>query len=206
MKDIPQRPRPSREGSKPEEPKRDGSACESPVPFEGRTQEKAPVQNQLNQRRGAGAAPLSQIPSGGSGGRRALIGADCGRPLAIHQPAVNAEPIGAFDPDEGETRDGQLYARLYRIISITYVFAVLFGPARHLQFYAGARWRLQRRAGTPCDAAALFATLVKSRWNVALKVHSIMENTHDFDRSVGRCPVHQEMPAMTTPSRNMECT
>jgi hypothetical protein len=34
--------------------------------------------------------------------------------------------------------------------------------------------------------------------NVALKVHSVVEDTHDFDRVVWRCPVHQEVTPTTT--------
>src|SRR5262249_31618060 len=34
---------------------------------------------------------------------------------------------------------------------------------------------------------ALFGALVEGRWNVALKIHSFVEETHDFDRAVRRC-------------------
>jgi hypothetical protein len=36
------------------------------------------------------------------------------------------------------------------------------------------------------------------------KVHSVVEDPHDFDRAVWRCPIHQEVTSATTPSRNVE--
>jgi hypothetical protein len=47
---------------------------------------------------------------------------------------------------------------------------------RGAPFYATARWRIQIRvrvrAGIP--DAVLFSALVDGRWNMALKVHSVM--------------------------------
>lgn len=60
------------------------------------------------------------------------------------------------------------------------------------------------RNDVPCDAAVLFGALVGGRWDVAPKVHSVVEDAHDFDRAVRRSPVHQEMASTTTPSRNKE--
>jgi hypothetical protein len=51
---------------------------------------------------------------------------------------------------------------------------------------------------------ALFGAFVGDRWNVALKVHSVVEDPHDFDRAVWRCPVHQEVTSAKAPSRNVE--
>jgi hypothetical protein len=39
---------------------------------------------------------------------------------------------------------------------------------------------------------------------VAPKVHSVVEDTHDFDCAVWRCPIHQEVTSATTPSRDVE--
>jgi len=76
--------------------------------------------------------------------------------------------------------------------------------ARHLQFYARARRCIQRRADAPCDAIALFGALAGGRWDVASKVHSVVEDAHDFDRAVRRSPVHQEMASATAAPRNVE--
>ena len=75
--------------------------------------------------------------------------------------------------------------------------------ARHLR--TSARWCIQICAGVPGNAPeALFGALVGGRWNVALKVHSVVEDPQDFDRAVWRCPIHQEVTSATTPSRNVE--
>jgi hypothetical protein len=39
---------------------------------------------------------------------------------------------------------------------------------------------------------------------MALKIHSVMEDAHDFDRVVRRGPVHQEMASATAAPRNLE--
>jgi len=39
---------------------------------------------------------------------------------------------------------------------------------------------------------------------MALEIHSVMENAYDFDRALWSCPVHQEVPSVTTVSRDME--
>jgi hypothetical protein len=39
---------------------------------------------------------------------------------------------------------------------------------------------------------------------VALKVHSVVQDAHDFDRAVWRGPVHQEMASATTAPRNVD--
>ena len=51
---------------------------------------------------------------------------------------------------------------------------------------------------------ALFGALVGGRWDVAPKVHSVVEDTHDFDRALRRDPVHQEMASPTAAPRNVE--
>jgi hypothetical protein len=51
---------------------------------------------------------------------------------------------------------------------------------------------------------ALFGFLSAGQWNVALKVHSVVEDAYDFDRAVWRYPVHQEVASTTTVPRNME--
>jgi hypothetical protein len=52
----------------------------------------------------------------------------------------------------------------------------------------------------------LLAVLVSGQWNVALKVHSVVQNTNDFDRSFGCYPVHQEVTSATSVSRDVERT
>jgi hypothetical protein len=39
---------------------------------------------------------------------------------------------------------------------------------------------------------------------VAAKVRSVVEDAHDFDRAVGRSPVHQKMASATAAPRNVE--
>ncbi|MGA7803661.1 hypothetical protein [Bradyrhizobium sp.] len=51
---------------------------------------------------------------------------------------------------------------------------------------------------------ALFDALVWNRWDVAPKVHSVVEAAHDFDRALRRDPVHQEMASPTAAPRNAE--
>ena len=41
---------------------------------------------------------------------------------------------------------------------------------------------------------------------MAPKVHSVMEDAHDFDRAVRRGPVHQEMASATAAPRNVKRT
>ena len=76
--------------------------------------------------------------------------------------------------------------------------------ARHLRFYARALWCIQRRAGVPCDATALFGALVGGRRDVASKIHSVVEDAHDFDRAIRHDPVHQEVAPPTATPRNVE--
>lgn len=52
---------------------------------------------------------------------------------------------------------------------------------------------------------ALFGALVGGRLDVAPKVHSVVEDAHDFDRAFRRDPVHQEMAPPTAAPRNVEC-
>jgi hypothetical protein len=65
---------------------------------------------------------------------------------------------------------------------------------RGAPFYARGRWRIQIcvriRAGIP--DATLFRALVDGRWNMALKVLSVVQDACDFDRPFWRHPVHQE--------------
>jgi hypothetical protein len=51
----------------------------------------------------------------------------------------------------------------------------------------------------------LFGALVWDKWNVTLKVHSVVEDAYDFDRTSLADPVHQEVASTTTVSRNMQC-
>ena len=77
--------------------------------------------------------------------------------------------------------------------------------SRRARHFARARWRIQICAGVPGSApGALFCALVGDRWKVAPKVHSVVEDPHDFDRAVWRCPIHQEVTSATTVSRNVE--
>jgi hypothetical protein len=62
------------------------------------------------------------------------------------------------------------------------------------------------RQGSRSHPAPLFAALVTGKWNMALKVHSVVEDAHDFDRALWRGPVHQEVTSATTVSRNVERT
>lgn len=75
---------------------------------------------------------------------------------------------------------------------------------RHLQICAGRHWA---SGGTQAsrDASALFGALVGGRWNMAPKVHPVVEDAHDFDRAVRRGPVHQEMASAAARPRNVEC-
>jgi hypothetical protein len=77
--------------------------------------------------------------------------------------------------------------------------------SRRARHFARARWRIQICAGVPGSApGALFCALVGDRWKVAPKVHSVVEDPHDFDRAVWRCPIHQEVTSAATRSRNVE--
>jgi hypothetical protein len=51
---------------------------------------------------------------------------------------------------------------------------------------------------------ALFGAFVGGSWDVPPKVHSVVEDTHDLDRALGRDPVHQEMASPTAAPRNVE--
>lgn len=51
------------------------------------------------------------------------------------------------------------------------------------------------------DALSVF---VGGRWNVALKVHPVVEDAYDFDRVVRRSPIHEEMASSMTASHDME--
>jgi hypothetical protein len=63
--------------------------------------------------------------------------------------------------------------------------------------------RALARAGVPEDAQeTLFGALVG--WDVAPEVHSVVEDSHDFDRAFWRDPVHQEVASPTTAPRNVE--
>lgn len=50
----------------------------------------------------------------------------------------------------------------------------------------------------------LFDILVWNRWKVTLKVHSVVQDSHDFDRSFWNRPVHQEVTTAPTVSCNMD--
>jgi hypothetical protein len=54
------------------------------------------------------------------------------------------------------------------------------------------------RQGSRSHPAPLFAALVTGKWNMALKVHSVVEDAHDFDRALWRGPAHQEVTSATT--------
>lgn len=51
---------------------------------------------------------------------------------------------------------------------------------------------------------ALFGALVGGKWNVPLKVHSVVEDAHDIDRASWGDAVHQEVPSTPTVSRNVQ--
>ena len=51
---------------------------------------------------------------------------------------------------------------------------------------------------------ALLGALVGGRWDVAPKLHSVVEDAHDFDRGVRPGPVHEEMASATAAPRNVE--
>ncbi|MGY4504818.1 hypothetical protein ACVWYH_008775 [Bradyrhizobium sp. GM24.11] len=53
-------------------------------------------------------------------------------------------------------------------------------------------------------ARELFPALVGSRWNVALKVHSVVQNANNFDGRFGCNPVHQEVTSAPSVSRDVE--
>jgi len=45
---------------------------------------------------------------------------------------------------------------------------------------------------------------VGSNWNVALKVHPVVQDAYNFDRAPGRCAVNEEVTSTTTVPRNVE--
>ena len=51
---------------------------------------------------------------------------------------------------------------------------------------------------------ALFGVLVGGKWKVTLKVHSVVQNSYDFDRCFWGHPVHQEVASAPTVSRNVD--
>lgn len=64
-----------------------------------------------------------------------------------------------------------------------------------------------------CQAAArcaavlhgrLFAALVGGQWNVAPKVHAVVQDADDFDRPFCCYPVYQEVTSTTPRSRNVK--
>jgi len=61
-----------------------------------------------------------------------------------------------------------------------------------------------RQGSSNRPSGRLFASLVRTRWNVAPKVHSVVEYARDFDRSPRRGPVHQEVTSTTNVLRNVE--
>lgn len=58
--------------------------------------------------------------------------------------------------------------------------------------------------GFALQRACILAAFVTGRWNVALKVHSFVEDAYNLDRSLWCAPVHQEVTSATTVSRNVE--
>lgn len=52
--------------------------------------------------------------------------------------------------------------------------------------------------------AALFPALVGGRWNVALKLHSVVQDADNLDRRLGCNPVHQDVTSATSVSRDVE--
>ena len=51
---------------------------------------------------------------------------------------------------------------------------------------------------------ALFGILVGGKWKVTLKVHSVVQDSYDFDRCFWGHPVHQEVTSAPTVSRNVD--
>jgi hypothetical protein len=51
---------------------------------------------------------------------------------------------------------------------------------------------------------APFGFLSGGQWNVALKVHSVVEDAYDFDRAVWRYSIHQDLACTATLPRNVE--
>jgi len=45
---------------------------------------------------------------------------------------------------------------------------------------------------------------VGGNWNVALKVHPVVQDAYNFDRAPGRCAVNEEVTSTTTVPRNVE--
>lgn len=52
--------------------------------------------------------------------------------------------------------------------------------------------------------SALFGLLVGDRWKMTLKVHSLVQDSYDFDRHSWRHPVHQEVTSAPTVPRDVE--
>jgi hypothetical protein len=51
---------------------------------------------------------------------------------------------------------------------------------------------------------ALFGILVGGKWKVTLKVHSVVQDSYDFDRCFWNHPVHHEVTSAPTVSRNVD--
>ena len=55
--------------------------------------------------------------------------------------------------------------------------------------------------------AALSAfVLVQGNWSLALKVHPVVQDAHDFDRALRRRAVHQDVASATTAARDVQRT
>ena len=55
--------------------------------------------------------------------------------------------------------------------------------------------------------AALSAfVLVQGNWSLALKVHPVVQDAHDFDRALRRRAVHQDVTSATTAARDVQRT
>jgi hypothetical protein len=52
--------------------------------------------------------------------------------------------------------------------------------------------------------SALFSILVGGKWKVTLKVHPVVQDSHDFDRCFWGYPVHQEVTSAPTMVRNVD--
>jgi hypothetical protein len=83
---------------------------------------------------------------------------------------------------------------------ISFSRAALFGRANPSPEHVG----VSRFAPPFLCRMALFGFLSAGQRNVALKVHSVVEDAYDFDRAVWCYPVHHEVASTATLPRNLE--
>jgi hypothetical protein len=56
------------------------------------------------------------------------------------------------------------------------------------------------------NGSGLFGLFVKGVWKMTLKIHSLVQDSYDFDRHSWSHPVHQEVTSAPTVPRDVERT